>query len=198
MIFHPIHPSHPIPSILPSISMTLTLKIRFGLILIVEGRIKTYMCNFLVNRSDSRVVVYGSELAESRVRFLLVFLLKKFPLILSKLNARSGIRTHYLEKSTLIFIREITLKFLKGIPFKIEKWRKIKKNWIVRNFLKNLKIDIFFDFFAEDVLKSLLRGPKTIRKTYQVVFEKFANQCLKKCEKTNPRFWRQFLKNVFF
>ena len=93
-------------------SMTLTLKIRFCLILIVEGRIKTYMCNFLVNRSDSRVVVYGSESAESRVRFFLVFLLKKFPLILSKLNARSGIRTHYLEKSTLIFIREITLKFL--------------------------------------------------------------------------------------
>ena len=64
-------------------SMTLTLKIRFCLILIVEGRINTYMCNFLVNRSDSRVVVYGSEQAESRARFLLVFLLKKFPLILS-------------------------------------------------------------------------------------------------------------------
>ena len=144
------------------------------------------MCNFLVNRSDSRVVVNGSESSESRVRFVLVFLLKKFPLILSKLNARSGIRTHYLEKSTLIFIREITLKFLKGIPFKIEKWRKIVKNWIVRNFLKNLKIVIFFDFFAEDVLKSLLRGPKTIRKKYQVVFEKFANLCSESQKKNQP------------
>ena len=38
-------------------SMTLTLEIRFCLILIVEGRIKTYMCNFLVNSSGSRVVV---------------------------------------------------------------------------------------------------------------------------------------------
>ena len=44
----------------------------------------------------------------------------------------------------------------------------------------------FFYFFAEDILKSLLRGPKPIRKKYQVVFEKFANQCLKKWKKTQP------------
>ena len=53
----------------------------------------------------------------------------------------------------------------------------------MRNFLKNLKIVIFFDFFAEDVLKSLLRGPKTIRKKYLVVFEKFANLCSKSRKK---------------
>ena len=70
--------------------MTLTLKIRFCLILIVEGRINTYMCNFIVNGSDSMVVGYGFESAGSRVRFLLVFLLKKFPLILSKLNDPTG------------------------------------------------------------------------------------------------------------
>jgi len=68
----------------------------------------------------------------------------------------------------------------------------------VRNFLKNLKIVIFFDFFAEDVLKSLLRGPKTIRKKYQVVFEKFANLCSESQKKTNPRFWRSFLKKRTF
>ena len=49
-----------------------------------------------------------------------------------------------------------------------------------------LKFFVFFDFFAEDVLKSLLWGPKTIRKKYQVVFEKFANQCLKKWKKNQP------------
>ena len=56
----------------------------------------------------------------------------------------------------------------------------------MRNFLKNLKIVIFFDFFAEDVLKSLLRGPKTIRKKYQVVFEKFANLCSESQKKNQP------------
>ena len=67
---HPIHPSvNTVGRLLFRIpflkgpkprfesSMTLTLEIRFCLILIVEGRIKTYMCNFLVNSSGSRVVV---------------------------------------------------------------------------------------------------------------------------------------------
>ena len=40
---------------------------RFCLILIVEGRIKTNMCNFLVNSSGSRAVEYASASAESRV-----------------------------------------------------------------------------------------------------------------------------------
>ena len=68
----------------------------------------------------------------------------------------------------------------------------------MRNFLKNLKIVIFFDFFAEDVLKSLLRGPKTIRKKYQVVFEKFANLCSKSREKNQPPILAKFFekKNI--
>ena len=65
-------------------------------------------------------------------------------------------------------------------------------------FFEKFKNCFFFEFFAEDVLKSLLRGPKTIRKKYQVVFEKFANLCSKNRKKTNPRFWRKFLKNLIF
>ena len=44
---------------------------RFCLILIVEGRINTNMCNFLVNSHGSRVVVLASVSVESRVRFLI-------------------------------------------------------------------------------------------------------------------------------
>ena len=33
----------------------------------------------------------------------------------------------------------------------------------------------FFNFFTQDVLKSLLRGLENIRKKRQVPFEKFAN-----------------------
>ena len=93
-------------------------------------------------------------------------------------NARTGARTHYLENRsirTLIFIKEIPFNFTREIPYKLKILRKITKNFFVRNFLKNLKIVILLDFFAEDVLKCLLRGAKTIRKKYQVVFEKFAN-----------------------
>ena len=48
---------------------------------------------------------------------------------------------------------------------------------------KKFKNYIFFEFFAEEVLKSLLRGTITIRKKYQVVFEKFAILCSKNREK---------------
>ena len=68
----------------------------------------------------------------------------------------------------------------------------------MRHFLKNLKIVIFFDFFSEDVLKTLLRGPKTIRKKYQVVFEKFANLCSKSRKKNQPPILTKFFekKNI--
>ena len=65
-------------------------------------------------------------------------------------------------------------------------------------FLKNLKTVNFYDFFSEDVLKTLLRGPKTNRKKYQFVFEKFVNLCSKSRKKINPRFWRNFLKKRTF
>ena len=49
----------------------------------------------------------------------------------------------------------------KGIPFTFPKLLR-KKN--LRNFLTKKKIDFFFDFFPKDVVFTLLRGPKTIRK----------------------------------
>ena len=61
-----------------------------------------------------------------------------------------------------------------------------------------LKFFVFFDFFAEDVLKSLLWGPKTIRKKYQVVFEKFANQCLKKWKKNQPPILAKIFEKIIF
>ena len=64
-----------------------------------------------------------------------------------------------------------------------EKLKKIKKKLDFSKIFAKIGgwfFFVFFDFFAEDVLKSLLWGPKTIRKKYQDVFEKFANQCLKK------------------
>ena len=42
----------------------------------------------------------------------------------------------------------------------------------VRNFLKNLFLVFFSNFFTKDVLKRLLRGPKVTSVIYRVVFEK--------------------------
>ena len=54
---------------------------------------------------------------------------------------------------------------------KIEKIAEKQK--VVRNFLTNLKFFIFFEFFSENVFKTLLRGRETTRKKYRIVFEKF-------------------------
>ena len=45
-----------------------------------------------------------------------------------------------------------------------KKSKKSLKKKILRNFLTNLKIIIFFEFFSENVLKNLLRGRETTRK----------------------------------
>ena len=55
-------------------------------------------------------------------------------------------------------------------PQKIEK---ISEKKIVRNFLQKIKFLFFFEFFSENVLKTLLRGRETTRKKYRIVFEKF-------------------------
>ena len=60
-------------------------------------------------------------------------------------------------------------------PKKIEK---IAEKKIVRNFLHKIKISFFFEFFTENVLKTLLRGRETTRKNYRVVFEKFLKYVL--------------------
>ena len=63
--------------------------------------------------------------------------------------------------------------FLRNMHFLIKKSKKIVEKKIVRNFLTNLKILFFFEFFSENVLKTLLRGRETTRKKYRIVFEKF-------------------------
>ena len=51
--------------------------------------------------------------------------------------------------------------------------KKSLKKKIVGNFLTNLNFFIFFEFFSENVFKTLLRGRETTRKKYRIVFEKF-------------------------
>ena len=70
---------------------------------------------------------------------------------------------------------------------------KNKKKLNCAKFFEKFKNCYFFYFFAEDVLKSLLRGPKTIRKKYQDVFEKFANLCSEsQKKKPTPDFGEAF------
>ena len=57
--------------------------------------------------------------------------------------------------------------------YRLQKIEKKAEKKVVRNFLTNLKIFIFFEFFSENVLKTLLRGRETTRKKYWIVFEKF-------------------------
>ena len=67
---------------------------------------------------------------------------------------------------------------------------------IVRNFLKNLIFLIFFEFFSENVLKTLLRGRETTRKKYQIVFEKFTFFDKKSKKTLKKKNLQNFLKNV--
>ena len=55
-------------------------------------------------------------------------------------------------------------------PQKIEE---IAEKKVVRNFLTNLIFLIFFEFFSENVLKTLLRGRETTWKYYWMIFEKY-------------------------
>merc|ERR1712030_22970 len=61
-----------------------------------------------------------------------------------------GVRTQYLQKSTLDFIREIRLKI-----FQISSK---KKN--LRNFLTKIKFDFFFNFFFKRCLYHSSKGTK--------------------------------------
>ena len=77
---------------------------------------------------------------------------------------------------TLIRGRETTRKKYRIVFEKLTFFEKISKKSlkkkVVRNFLKNLFFLIFFEFFSENVFKSLLRGRETIRKKNRIVFEK--------------------------
>ena len=58
------------------------------------------------------------------------------------------------------------------VTFNDKKNEKSQKKKVVRNFLTNLKIIIFFEFFSENVFKTFLGGHETTRKKYGIVFEK--------------------------
>merc|ERR1712243_341807 len=85
------------------------------------------------------------------------------------------------------------VKFLPKHPYyRPQKIEEIAEKKVVRNFLTNLKIFNFLEFFSENVLKTLLRGRETTRKKYRIVFEKFKffyffrlilRKCLKKSSK---------------
>ena len=47
------------------------------------------------------------------------------------------------------------------------------KKTVVRFFLTNLKNIISFEFFLENVFKTLLKGLETTSKKYGIVFEKY-------------------------
>ena len=64
--------------------------------------------------------------------------------------------------------------------------------------MTNLKISFFFDFFSENVLKSLLSGQETTRKKYRIVFEKFTFFDKKLKKSLKKKVVRIFLTNLFF
>ena len=114
-------------------------------------------------------------------------LFKKIPLIQSKLNARTGIRTRYLEKSSLVFIREIPLKI-----FQISS----EKN--LRNFLTKLKFDFFFDFFSKRCLFHSSKGTKNNQENLVSNFREICEILVKIRFLTKKnRFVRNFLKKLF-
>ena len=78
--------------------------------------------------------------------------------------------------------RETTRKkywiIFEKLLFLIKIWKNRWKKKVVRNFLTNLISFIFFEFFSENVLKTVLRGRETARKKYRIVFEKFLKYML--------------------
>ena len=88
------------------------------------------------------------------------------------------------------------LSFYKSSPFKNLPNFIEKKN--LRNFLTKLKFNFFLIFFSKDVLITLLRGPKTMRKIYRVVFEKLRNSWKIFRKKSRWWFWRNILKKRIF
>ena len=92
-------------------------------------------------------------------------------------------------------------KLTKSPLLQTSKNREIAEKKIVRNFLDKIKILFFFEFFSENVLKTLLRGRETTRKKYRIVFEKFtffekiSKKSLKK--KSCSKFFDKF-KNFHF
>ena len=111
---------------------------------------------------------------------------------------------HCWAKSEKSKIAQIYLSWTINDPIfsEIGDIKKIFQNFIekknLRNFLTKLKFDFFFIFFSKDVLITLLRGPKTMRKIYRVVFEKLRNPWKNFRKKSGWWFWRNILKKRIF
>ena len=80
----------------------------------------------------------------------------------------------------------------------VKKSKKSLKKKVVRNFLKKMKFD-FFEFFSENVFKTLLRVRETTRKKYRILFEKYVF-LVKKSKKSSKKkkVVRKNLKNLKF
>merc|ERR1711872_1041257 len=97
-------------------------------------------------------------------------------------NARTGVRTQYLEKSTLVFIREIPLKI-----FQISS----KKN--LRDFLTKIKFDFFFYFFFKRCLYHSSKGTKNNEKNISSSFREIE----KSLKKFSKKKWSMILAKYF-
>merc|ERR1711872_781685 len=97
-------------------------------------------------------------------------------------NARTGVRTQYLEKSTLVFIREIPLKI-----FQISS----KKN--LRNFLTKIKFDFFFYFFFKRCIYHSSKGTKNNEKNISSSFREIE----KSLKKFSKKKWSMILAKYF-
>ena len=97
-----------------------------------------------------------------------------------------GVKKIRSKEISLNFTKEIPIIFYKEFPCKLKIDEKFPKNWIARNFLKNLKIVIFFLFFflkrktfPKYFLYFFFKGKKLTKNrqklTCSQVFEKFEN-----------------------
>ena len=99
-------------------------------------------------------------------------------------------------KNTMRRIRTCDLRLFgpKSPLLQTSKNREIDEKKIVRNFLQKIKILFFFEFFSENVLKTLLRGKETTRKKCRIVFEK----CWKYLIFFERNRWKKKLFEIFY
>ena len=109
--------------------------------------------------------------------------ISKFPLIWLNLNDCSGVRTHYLENSTLVFIREIPLKILQ-----ISSKKKLAKY-----FDKN-KIRFFFVFFFQKM--SFCHSSKGTKNNEKNISSSF-REIEKSLKKFSKKKWSMILAKYF-
>ena len=86
------------------------------------------------------------------------------------------------------------MSIIDKFTFLIKKSKKSLKKKVVRNFLTFF----FFEFFSENVFKTLLRKRETTRKNYRINFEKYTFFDKKIEKNTKKKAVRNFLTNIIF